>query len=91
MFAMVVPDELPSKLDQFDLLAIQRADDLGPPVFVNERQFLREIDLVHDVSLHQSAFILDWPAMNEIRLCRSGTRETLFSTRRRSLRVRRWT
>jgi hypothetical protein len=55
---MVVPDELATKLYELDLLAIQRADNLGPPVFVNERQLFREIHLVHDVSPGMLPFLI---------------------------------
>jgi hypothetical protein len=44
---VVMPDEFSTKLDKFDFLAIKCADNLGPPMLMNERQFLSEIDFVH--------------------------------------------
>ena len=44
---MVMPDELALKLDQFDLLTIQFANDLGIPVVAELGEFLLDIHFFH--------------------------------------------
>src|SRR5262245_45147700 len=48
-----MPDELATKLHELDLLAVQRADHLGPPVFMNQSEFVCEVDLVHARALRR--------------------------------------
>jgi hypothetical protein len=47
---MVMPDELALKLDQFDLLTIQFANDPGVPVVVELGEFLLDIYFFHRLS-----------------------------------------
>src|SRR5882724_3134438 len=42
---VMVPDELPAKLDELDLLAVQLSHDFGPPVFGDQRELFGKIDL----------------------------------------------
>jgi hypothetical protein len=44
---VVMPHELAPELHELHFLPIQRTDDLGPPVVMNECEFLSEVDLVH--------------------------------------------
>ncbi len=39
---MVMPGKFAQDLDEFQLLAIERRNDLGPPVFANGVEFLRD-------------------------------------------------
>lgn len=51
VFAIVpVPDEGPAEFHEFDLLPVQLAHHLGTPVLGDERQLLREIDLLHEIA-----------------------------------------
>jgi len=44
---VLVPDEFTLELDEFDVLAVQLADDPGSPVVEEEAQFLLQVHLVH--------------------------------------------
>src|SRR5450755_2222296 len=45
---MPMPDELALKLNQFHMLAVELADDLGRPVILEGSELLRHVYLVHD-------------------------------------------
>src|SRR5262245_31421999 len=44
---VMVPDELPAKLDELDLLAVQLSHDFRTPVLGDQPEPFGEIDLVH--------------------------------------------
>src|SRR5215470_20432103 len=48
---VMMPDELPLKLHQLHLLAVESANDLRPPVFGDQRQLVAQVDLVQHSSL----------------------------------------
>jgi hypothetical protein len=43
---VLVPDELSLDLDDLDVVVVQLADDLGAPVLGEQRELLREVDLL---------------------------------------------
>ena len=43
LVCVVMPDEVPLEFHEFDLLTVQFADDLRPPVLANQPEFFRQI------------------------------------------------
>ncbi len=76
---VMVPDELALKLDQFELLAVQLADDLGAPRVVELGELLREVHFFCNVVAHR--FSPQWavpnPRVHSFRLARAAAAASL--------------
>src|SRR5688572_8122936 len=51
LVVVVMPHEGAFELDELHFLPVQLTDDLGPPMLVDEPQFLGQVDLLHDLHL----------------------------------------
>lgn len=50
---VLVPDELPFELGQFDMLTIQFTHDPRVPMVVEEGEFFTDIDLIHSTEVEK--------------------------------------